>query len=67
MTDRIRQRIDALESQHRDLTMARDQAQRTINETVPMLLQIEGALAVLRDLLVPAEVPIEESKVADGG
>lgn len=68
MTDRIRQRIDSLETQHRDLTARLNEARQTVSDASAMLLTIEGALAVLRDLLVPEEVKVpvgEEIKVAE--
>jgi uncharacterized coiled-coil DUF342 family protein len=65
MTDRIRQRIDTLEAQLRDVTARRDQAQTALSESMAAILQIQGALAVLRDLLVPVEVAKEDTKVAE--
>lgn len=57
MTDRIRQRIATLEQQLRDTTERRDQAQQVLQESMTAILQLQGALVVLRDLLTPAEVP----------
>ena len=65
MTDRIRQRIVTLESQLRDVTARRDSAQAALSESMTAILQIQGALVVLKDLLVPEEVPVD-NKVADG-
>ena len=75
MTDRIRQRIDTLERQLRDVSDRRDQAQAVLTESLTMIQQIQGALAVLRDLLVPVEVAkdavkedvkVDEVVVSDG-
>lgn len=67
MTDRIRQRIETLEKQLHETTQRRDQAQAVLNESFQLINQIQGALAVLRDLLVPTEVPTEiVAKEADG-
>ena len=70
MTDRIRQRIATLEQQLRETTDRRDQAQQVLQESMTAILQLQGALVVLRDLLTPAEVPASElekiDKVRDG-
>ena len=65
MTDRIRQRIATLETQLRDVTARRDSAQVALSESNTMILQLQGALVVLKDLLVPEEVV--DSKVAEDG
>jgi hypothetical protein len=69
MTDRIRQRIATLETQLRDVTARRDSAQVALSESNTMILQLQGALVVLKDLLVPEEVPPGEDverKAKDG-
>jgi hypothetical protein len=63
--DRIRQRLATLEQQLREHTDRRDAAQQALNESMPAILQLQGAIVVLKDLLVPEEVPGE--KVAGDG
>jgi uncharacterized membrane-anchored protein len=51
MTDRIRERIATLEQQLREQTTRREQAHVMLNEATTAILQVQGALAVLQELL----------------
>jgi hypothetical protein len=66
MTDRIRQRIAVLETQLRETTERRDQAQAILSESQTAILHLQGALVVLKDLLVPEEVVVDSKVAGDG-
>jgi predicted nucleic acid-binding Zn-ribbon protein len=54
MTDRIRERIATLETQLRDVTARRDEARGALQQLEIAIHQIQGALAVLRELVEAA-------------
>ena len=57
MTDRIRQRIETLEQQLRDMTARRDQARTVLEQCEIAIYQMQGARAVLQELLADPENP----------
>ena len=68
MTDApsLRERLHALETQLRDQTARRDQAIQTANDAQAAILQLQGAIAVVTDLLTPRATgsPNDEEEVA---
>lgn len=66
MTDRIRQRITTLEQQLREQTDRRDAAQQILSDANVAILHLQGALVVLKDLLVPEEAVPVEVAASDG-
>jgi hypothetical protein len=64
MTDRIRTKLAMLEARLREQTERRDQAQFHLNESMQAILQLQGAIITLKELLTPEEVP--DQAAADG-